>query len=148
MQKLDELLKEILRIFFSLNAPPSRITTLSPESLLIFTSIGITVLTFSLKTRLEYRMSEELLDLRKASIISDIYYYVKELFEWGWLYILAALFILLSSAVSEYKYLNPLLLNMGFFSGTLITALILIKYVTTVLRVALNNFVLARYGGI
>jgi hypothetical protein len=117
--------------------------------LLIFLGFGITLLIFSLSSKMSISINNSNnKEYNRLQRYADVYRFIKTIFNWGILYFIAAIFILLSTLVSfSENFFRPILYNIGFFITLIWTIFLTLVYIRLVLFGLLQDMILGnRYN--
>lgn len=105
------------------------ISTIPEQFLIIFLGFGLSVLAFSVQTKLNILFKTDKLIEIKLTSYGGIYNFVKNVCNWGVLYLVAAIFLLLSSVFPKNN-LNwrPILYNISFVISLITTFYLTLLY--------------------
>jgi hypothetical protein len=118
------------------------LSNLDSGRLLIFLGFGITLLTFSIKSKVSLSTPSNNGNDKQNNVIqryADIYRFVKTIYNWGLCYFVAAIFILFSTQKYDNANINIILFNLGYFITLYLTIFLTLVYASQVLLNLLSD---------
>lgn len=120
----------------------SNVSSLTTGELLTFISFGIAILLLAIAVKFQFRLSVRSEDIRdsEAPVISGLYRFIRRLCFWGSSYLVASIFVLLSTGAeaSKMSQVSIGLFNVAFYIVLVSTILISIAYLYTIF---MENFI-------
>jgi hypothetical protein len=124
------------------------ISDIETGRLLIFLGFGIALLVFSLNSKLSITIDNGNSKNNAIQRYADVYRFIKTVFNWGILYFIASVFLLLSTVVYfSNDFWRPLFYNIGFIITVTCTTFLTTAYIKLVVFGLLQDMILAsRYN--
>lgn len=124
------------------------VTSIAIDTLLIFYGFGIAFLGFAIQIKFTFLTNKEHISEDGIGRCSGIYQFVKTICNWAVVYFLSGLLLLIASMMSpNSETLRPLFINMSFFSGMLVTIVLLGAYIFYILVEMIRvRITAAKYG--
>ena len=147
ISKIEKIIQVMLKIF-GIEKAPDVITDLDRGSLLIFASLGMTTLYFAITHSFNIAINRDTKNMRIFLYLYEINSFIRDILLWGWLYLAAAISILISSVNGEYPYIKAISYNVGFLLGVVVTIWISYRFLLTFFLPHIKAYLLSRDTGL
>jgi hypothetical protein len=122
----------------------SYISTISMGDLLIFYGIGIALLVFSVEAKLNIISEKSRQSDVRLARNAGFYMFIKTIFNWGFIYFLCGILLLISSTIPLSSKFRPFLFNISFLLSVTFTLYLTLVYLILVIKELVIEWFIAR----